>query len=1520
LGTRRIYWNQKYFEGGLTMKWKRQSLTVAIVSILWTSPIFAKPTISQDVQNSLYEKGSARVIVGLALKEQWQPEGKISPANAQNQRAHIKNAQNDFVKTLNQALQKDGKPTIEASWEAKYIPYLAMEIDSITLSYVAQNDVATTVHLDVPDVPTQDNSLSLIEADIAINKGYTGNGQTIVMLDSGVDNSHPDFSGKMSLYGACYSSNYEFDYATTVCPNGSIAQETEGAGVNCDTSIKGCDHGTHVAGIAVRAAPDVEIVSVQVFSNIIGEVGSYHSDQLKGLEYVYDLYQEGVSISAVNMSLTGLFKNYDDTHKCDTDHKSRKDIVDTLKSVGIATIASAGNSGIKGKLTAPACISSVISVGATDLSGEEIANYSNSSPFLDLVAPGTGIESALPGGKRGPKDGTSMATAYVTAAVAILKTVNPEATVEEILAVLKETGQLVDDVPMISIANALDGMQSDVDTEICNSVNEISQAQCETLLSFYMNTGGDSWSDNTGWNETNTPCDWKGITCNNGEITNLSLPNNNLKGRLPSLNVLKELTFLRLDNNQLTGQMPSFNGLKNLQTLWLYFNQLTGSIPNLSGLEQLTSLSLHHNQLTGFLPDWLNYLENLQQLHLQNNQFAGAFPELNLANLEELRLSNNQLSGSMPALDALASLDSLWVYGNSQLCKDSDYGQWTAIIDEFPICVDIALLTPANDSSAMPLSGQTLTWEPVPDAESYQFLISSQADFADFTDLGDNSYCDSTCLMEQISTPDYTAMDLSENTPYFWKVRANNAMKWSEVWSFTTVSAPTGDCSVVSDGLVACYPFNRNANDESGNGNHAIINGTTLTNDRFGNNESAYGFDGISNYIKIWSTDEMNQKVNTTEGAISVWFSPDINTRYESSFVYQYDSGANDRLYLDTTVHDWLTPGGKPNNLLVGIGDNISTHNGLFSKSEISDGDGSWYHTVVVWQADGTVKLYFNGKLDNSSAFNNPGFIFKGKESFYLGRSLDLNVRLFKGLIDDLRVYNRALAESEIQTLHNLGQPNESGLTVTKTGEGRGTVKTKLNGTIDWNINCTPSCQEANYDYVPDSEVYLRAYPEKGFVFSGWGGSCSGTDKNITVTMDSAETCTAQFDLDSSKVMHLLTVNTVGDGTVAGKDGLINCGEDCTASYQPGKTVTLTATPDANTLFMGWAGACSGQTKLVRVTMDAAKSCTATFNAYNPNETYPLTCNKIGDGRGVCRGKVVGEDWTLECMSDCTSVTENYTSGHNISLRVRALDGFIFREWGGDCSGTETSVIVPMDKAKNCTAQFDLDPNETWYKLEVYTVGTGIGTVNNSGSLDCGDNCTADWYREGESITLRTTSTPLSEFSGWSGNCEGNNSAKLTMTQDMTCTAEFKSRLEIGAEDMIDAFFEKATLQNEQPIATQYPRTAENEKRLKEAFWYSLMIAIPEADVHYLNGKWPKQLIDINKTAELQENLDHTESITIKPKKYIEIVVNLQNNSGTDENLGILLYYGDLSDVDGGGGRDDINVGFFSRWAFIWWW
>ncbi|BAP55886.1 leucine-rich repeat-containing protein [Thioploca ingrica] len=76
----------------------------------------------------------------------------------------------------------------------------------------------------------------------------------------------------------------------------------------------------------------------------------------------------------------------------------------------------------------------------------------------------------------------------------------------------------------------------------CSMVTQIPLVECEALIDFYNSTNGSNWINNFGWNVTNTPCQWKGVTCSGGRVTELSLDTNQLIGTIPaSLGNLSEL-------------------------------------------------------------------------------------------------------------------------------------------------------------------------------------------------------------------------------------------------------------------------------------------------------------------------------------------------------------------------------------------------------------------------------------------------------------------------------------------------------------------------------------------------------------------------------------------------------------------------------------------------------------------------------------------------------------------------------------------------------------------------------------------------------------------------------------------------------------------------------------------------------------------------------------------------------------------------------------------------------------------
>ena len=209
--------------------------------------------------------------------------------------------------------------------------------------------------------------------------------------------------------------------------------------------------------------------------------------------------------------------------------------------------------------------------------------------------------------------------------------------------------------------------------------------ELQALHQLYDATAGGSWTQRAGWPTTSTgwqaatladAAGWYGVSVSNGDVVDLQLPGNNLRGTLPiSLGDLRALYRLSLQNNLLTGPIPATLGqLLGLQHFNLFNNQLTGSIPAEVGqLRSLLYLNLFANQLTGSIPASLGQLTSLRDLNLFNNRLTGTIPaELGqLRNLQYLNLNTNQLTGAtLPALGQLGYLQHLRLHENQFSFRD----------------------------------------------------------------------------------------------------------------------------------------------------------------------------------------------------------------------------------------------------------------------------------------------------------------------------------------------------------------------------------------------------------------------------------------------------------------------------------------------------------------------------------------------------------------------------------------------------------------------------------------------------------------------------------------------------------------------------------------------------------------------------------------------------------------------------------------------------------------------------------
>lgn len=207
---------------------------------------------------------------------------------------------------------------------------------------------------------------------------------------------------------------------------------------------------------------------------------------------------------------------------------------------------------------------------------------------------------------------------------------------------------------------------------------------------------------------------------------------------------------------------------------------------------------------------------------------------------------------------------------------------------------------------------------------------------------------------------------------------------------------------VPTDGLIAWWPFNGNANDESGNGNHGTMNNAVLTVDRYGNAGSAYSFNGINQLI----AGNISGVSNTSATTVTAWVryvgnaggSPyDTFFKFGAlgthTFAYGYnygDQGLN--LYSLCITGTYSFPSVNLNN--------------------------AW-HFVAVVDSDTETKTYVDGVLLSLLPGGPTDNCYQGTSTFTIGASQVDDNQWVTGDLDDIGFWNRALTPTEIEALYN---------------------------------------------------------------------------------------------------------------------------------------------------------------------------------------------------------------------------------------------------------------------------------------------------------------------------------------------------------------------------------------------------------------------------------------------------------------------------------------------------------------------
>jgi hypothetical protein len=209
-----------------------------------------------------------------------------------------------------------------------------------------------------------------------------------------------------------------------------------------------------------------------------------------------------------------------------------------------------------------------------------------------------------------------------------------------------------------------------------------------------------------------------------------------------------------------------------------------------------------------------------------------------------------------------------------------------------------------------------------------------------------------------------------------------------------------------TNGLLGWWPFNGNANDESGNGNHGTVNGATLTFDRYGNSSKAFNFNGTNNFINI---------VNSSIAAFGsqsftcmTWFKTSATSPTNNSGMFvRYDNCVSNS--------GW------------GLGFNSYKILGLeFPSSRVSNDvissgtfNNNQWHQAIFIRNTAIMKdlLYVNGVLIVQTPFSNINQLSNTGSAFRFGSCA--GYQFYSGMLDDIGIWNRALTQQEINELYN---------------------------------------------------------------------------------------------------------------------------------------------------------------------------------------------------------------------------------------------------------------------------------------------------------------------------------------------------------------------------------------------------------------------------------------------------------------------------------------------------------------------
>ena len=401
------------------MQWRCAAVVVAWVTAL--AAVAAAEVVSPDALAQARRDGQVLVVVVL------RPSVALAGGHAMAvRREQIAAIQDGCLQGVSPS-----EITVEHAYEA--VNGFAATVSEAGLAQLAQQADVQRIDLDARGHGALGGSVPQIRADRVQARGVAVAGTVVAVLDSGIDEDHPDLADAL-IHEECFCS-------PNCCPDG--APRASGPG----SAAAGHAHGVHVAGIAmsrgrvapIGVAPQAQLVAIRVLDN---RNAGRLSDWIAALDWIA---ANRPDVRVVNMSLasTAVFdgecsRNCSGQPLC-AENTLFAQVIDLLYEGGAIVFVAAGNNFRSNALTSPACVDGAVAVGAVD-PNDRVTRFSNSNSRLAVLAPGEEILSDGLFGGVTVISGTSMATPHVAGVAALLLSAWPEATTTDMVEILQTSG------------------------------------------------------------------------------------------------------------------------------------------------------------------------------------------------------------------------------------------------------------------------------------------------------------------------------------------------------------------------------------------------------------------------------------------------------------------------------------------------------------------------------------------------------------------------------------------------------------------------------------------------------------------------------------------------------------------------------------------------------------------------------------------------------------------------------------------------------------------------------------------------------------------------------------------------------------------------------------------------------------------------------------------------------------------------------------------------------------------------